>query len=89
LLDDPTLDNLVLDFENFGPNAVTVKPSKKVDGLFLNDAGLKAMARLVPGDRIVMGEHSIGVDFLAAAILDDPGAVLSDETLERYRLIPS
>ena len=89
LLKDQSLEKARLEFENFGPNAITVQPSRRVEGLFLNDTGLITRARLVPGDRIVMAGHSIGVDFLAASILEDLGVILSEEVISRYRLLPT
>lgn len=89
LLDDPSLKGGKLEFENFGPNAMLVKPFGKTDNIFLNDAGLTAMARMVPGDRMVLAEHSIGVDFMAVSILDNPVSVLSEDEIARYRLLPS
>jgi len=89
LLNDPSLKDGNLEFENFGPNAMLVKPASGLKNIFLNDAGLNALSRLVPGDRIVLAEHSIGIDFIAVSILDNPMSILSEDEITRYRLSPS
>ncbi len=89
LLNDPALHGGSLHFENFGPNAMLVQSSSRIKGIFLNDEGLSAMARLVPGDRIILAEHSIGIDFLAASILENPSSLLAGDEINRFRLTPT
>jgi len=89
LLNDPAFKDARLEIENFGSNAILIKPSKAIDGIFLNDAGLTAQARLEPGDRIVLLNYSIGIDFMAVSILENPSVIFSEDEITRYRLLPS
>ena len=90
LLKDPALENGKILIETFGPNAVLLSTRGVEGGLFIEDQEIKpkTIVRLIPGDRIVMEDYTLGVDFFSPKLLEMPETVLARYELDAYRMTP-